>query len=68
MSKEKKKNYLDTTWDWTDIMDPIPNSIMDKFEIKESQFKKKETKPTFKLIKGMTIKGQRLSETLKEVK
>ena len=68
MSKEKKKNYLDPTWDWTDIMDPIPNSIMDKFEIKERPFKKKETKPTFKLIKGMTIKGQRLSETLKEVK
>ena len=40
---------------------------MEKFEIKESPFKKKETKPTFKLLKGMSINGKPLSETLKEV-
>lgn len=68
--KEVRKNIanaLDKTWDWTDLTDPIPNSIMDKFEIKESPFKKKETKPTFKLLKGMSINGKPLSETLKEV-
>ena len=44
-----------TEWDWTDLNDPIPNEIMDKFEIKESP------------LKGMSINGKRLSETLKEV-
>ena len=56
-----------TEWDWTDLTDPIPNSIMDKFEIKESPFKKKETKPNLVLLKGMSINGKPLSETLKEV-
>tara|TARA_Y100001951_G_scaffold45341_1_gene35767 strand:- start:524 stop:919 length:396 start_codon:yes stop_codon:yes gene_type:complete len=27
-------------WDWRDLSDPIPNEIMDKFEIKDSPFKK----------------------------
>jgi|TARA_R100001163_G_scaffold43590_2_gene32924 hypothetical protein len=62
----KKYNY-NGDWDWTDLTDPIPNEIMEKFEIKESPFKKKETKPTFKLLKGMSINGKPLSETLKEV-
>ena len=66
MSKSKNKNWR-TDFDWTDLTDPIPNSIMDKFEIKESPFKKKETKPNVVLLKGMSINGKRLSETLKEV-
>ena len=95
-----------TEWDWTDLTDPIPNEIMEKFEIKESPFKPKVLKdqvvkfykkpkmvslkpggrkiksfgvikldkPFFPvnkkenvLLKGMTISGKRLSETLREV-
>ena len=59
-----------------DIYDKFYSNIYDqlfgdgaknKFEIKESPFKKKETEPTFKVLKGMSINGKRLSETLKEV-
>jgi|TARA_B100001996_G_scaffold200344_1_gene153350 hypothetical protein len=53
-----------TEWDWTDLTDPIPNEVMDKFEIKESPFKDYKENV---LLKGMTINGKRLSETLKEV-
>ena len=62
-----KKYTYNGDWDWTDLTDPIPNEIMEKFEIKESPFKKKETKPNVVLLKGMSINGKRLSETLKEV-
>ena len=31
-------------WDWRDLSDPIPNEIMEKFEIKESPFKPKVLK------------------------
>ena len=56
--KEVRKNIanaLDKTWDWTDLTDPIPNSIMDKFEIKESPFKKKEPKPNFVLVENKEV-------------
>jgi|TARA_R100001463_G_scaffold93297_1_gene148034 hypothetical protein len=59
----KKYNY-NGDWDWTDLNDPIPNEVMDKFEIKESPFKDYQEKV---LLKGMTISGKPLSETLKEV-
>ena len=59
----KKYNY-NGDWDWTDLTDPIPNEIMEKFEIKESPFKDYQEKV---LLKGMTISGKPLSETLKEV-
>ncbi len=59
----KKYNY-NGDWDWTDLNDPIPNEVMDKFEIKESPFKDYKENV---LLKGMTINGKRLSETLKEV-
>ena len=59
----KKYNH-NGDWDWTDLNDPIPNEVMDKFEIKESPFKDYQEKV---LLKGMTISGKPLSETLKEV-
>jgi len=59
----KKYNY-NGDWDWTDLNDPIPNEVMDKFEIKESPFEDYQEKV---LLKGMTISGKPLSETLKEV-
>ena len=31
-------------WDWTNLDDPIPNEIMDKFEIKKSPFQPKVLK------------------------